>query len=158
MDVQSERRDDEDHAIGDGDKKRFIGNSLFCLNAILLALIVRLPWMSFTTHDFHHHLNPWYEFIVNNGILGLKDDLWNQNVPYLYLLSLSALLFPSSAVLGIKVISIVFDFLLSFLVYKCVRLKYSKHRDGSHTHTPSGISYSPRSHSNIERYRLGRGR
>ena len=115
-----------------GDKKRFIGNSLFWLNAILLALIVRLPWVSFASHDFHNHLNSWYEFIVNNGILGLKDDFWNQhvpylyqNVPYLYLLSLSALLFPNSAVLGIKVISIVFDFLLSFLVYKCVRLKYS---------------------------------
>ena len=116
------------------DRKRFVGKFLFWLNAILLALIVRLPWISFTSHDFNTHLESWYEFIVSNGyFLALKYDFWEShdpylyhNVSYLYLLSLVALWLPNVAILGIKVLSISFDFLSAFFVYKCVRLKYSQ--------------------------------
>lgn len=111
-----------------GDKKRFIRNSLFWLNAILLALIVRLPWVSFTSWDFQQHFQLWYEFIMRNGYFwALEYDFYDANVPYLYLLSLTALLFRNLPVIfGSKVLSVVFDFLLAFFVYKCVRLKYSQ--------------------------------
>lgn len=108
-------------------KKRFIGKLLFWLNAILLALIVRLPWLPFASWDFHIYTEPWYKFIIENGYFqALKYDFSNTSISYLYLLSLVAYLFRNLPyILGIKFLSIGFDFLLAFFVYKCVRLKYS---------------------------------
>ena len=116
-----------------GDKKHFLRKFLFWLNAILLALIVRLPWVSFASHDFHNFLESWYEFIYDNGhFLALNNNISNQNVPYLYLLSLAAFVSslidpspPFPPIFVIKVLSVGFDLLLAFFVYKCVRLKYS---------------------------------
>ena len=101
---------------------------LFWVNLSLLALIVRLPWVNFISRDYEDFLRFWYAFIVGNGYFAaLKYDLSNYNPPYLYLLSLGVLLFPGyKGYVVIKFISVVFDFVLAFFVYKCVRLKYSQ--------------------------------
>ena len=101
---------------------------LFWINLFILALIVRLPWANFISQDYEIFLGFWYAFIVDNGYFAaLKYDFHNYNPPYLYLLSLGALLFPGyKGYIVIKFISVVFDFVLAFFVYKCVRLKYSQ--------------------------------
>lgn len=110
------------------DSKRFFGITLFWLNVFSLALLVRLPWAHFISWDYPLAFGSWYEFIVDNGYFSaLKYDFSNYNVLYLYLLSLAAVSLPSlSGILVVKVLPIVFDFILAFFVYKCVRLKYSQ--------------------------------
>ena len=110
------------------DRKRFIGISLFWLNLFLLAVIVRLPWANFISRDYEVFLERWYIFIVKNGYFAaLEYDFSNYNVPYLYLLSIAAPSFISyKGYIVIKFISVVFDFVLAFFVYKCVSLKYGK--------------------------------
>ena len=110
------------------DWKRFIGITLFWCNLLILALIVRLPWANFISLDYVESLEHWYLFIVRNDYLAaLKYDFSNYNPSYLYLLTLGVLHFSGyKGYVIIKFISVIFDFVLAFFVYKCVRLKYSQ--------------------------------
>ena len=82
-----------------------------------------LPWVS---SDMHGALIPWYDFLVENGgFAALRFDFADYNVPYLYLLTLATLSAPwLSKVWAIKIISIVFDFVVAFFVGRCVALRY----------------------------------
>lgn len=91
---------------------------------ILLALIIRLPFIFYISEDYIHYFGYWYNYIVDNGYYSaLKYNFSNYTI-YNYLLATAAVLFPYYKLLSIKVIAIVFDFILAFFVYKCVRLKY----------------------------------
>ena len=129
------------------DKKRFIGLTLFCLNVLLLGVIVRLPLISYISHDYTFALKPWYYIMAEEGFAAfewgataptdraftiLADSFSFYNVPYLYLLSLAAVFLPDlSPLVVIKAISIIFDFCLAFFVYKCVELKYKANSNDS---------------------------
>ncbi len=93
---------------------------------ILLAIMVRYPLLPFKSYDYIVALRPWYEFIASNGnFAALKYDFSHYNVPYLYLLATVAyFFFDLHSLLAIKITSIIFDFVLAFFVYRCVRLKY----------------------------------
>ena len=93
---------------------------------ILLAIMVRYPLLPFESYDYIVALRPWYEFIASNGnFAALKYDFSHYNVPYLYLLATVACFFSDlHSLLAIKITSIIFDFVLAFFVYRCVRLKY----------------------------------
>ena len=93
---------------------------------ILLAIMVRYPLLPFKSYDYIVALRPWYEFIASNGnFAALKYDFSHYNVPYLYLLATVACFFSDlHSLLAIKITSIIFDFVLAFFVYRCVRLKY----------------------------------
>ena len=106
------------------DKKRFVQKTLFWLNIFLLSLIVRLPFLSHISPDYTLFLEPWFRFFISEGYSVFKYDSFNYNVPYPYLLSFAATLLPSFPIIAIKSVSIIFDFILAFFVYKCVRLKY----------------------------------
>lgn len=108
------------------DKKRFIETTLLWLNIFLLALIVRLPFLSHTTTDYSEFVEPWFKFFISEGYSVFKYDSFYYNVPYPYLLSFAATILPDLPVIAIKSVSIVFDFILTFFVYKCVNLKYSE--------------------------------
>lgn len=108
------------------DKKRFAQKTLFWLDVFLLALIVRLPFLSHISRDYTLFLEPWFRFFINEGYSVFKYDSFHYNVPYPYLLSFAATLLPGFPLIAIKSVSIIFDFILAFFVYKCVRLKYSE--------------------------------
>ena len=110
------------------DKKRFIGLALFGLNVLLLGVIVRLPGIRYTSSDYIYFFRSWYYTIVGEGgVAVLEWGFSNYNVPYLYLLTLATVYLPNlSPLIVIKSISIIFDFVLAFFVYKCVRLKYKR--------------------------------
>ena len=129
------------------DKKRFISLALFCLNVLLLGIIVRLPVVYFLSHDYTFALKPWYYIIAEEGFAALEwgataptdrafttvaSSFSTYNVPYLYLLWLAAVFLPDlSSLVAIKLISIIFDFGLAFFVYKCVEFKYKANSDDS---------------------------
>ena len=93
---------------------------------MLLAALVRYPLIPFESPDVVNVMSLWYEFIGRNGgFAALKHRFSDQNVPYLYLLAAASALAPeASASQAIKIVSIVFDFLLAFFVHGCVRTAY----------------------------------
>lgn len=98
--------------------------TLLVANVILLALIVRLPLISFKSTDYIWFLSGWYNQIVDKGYkIALEDTSINQ-VIYSSLIAAAVALFPYYKLLSIKLLSIIFDFILAFFVYKCVGLKY----------------------------------
>lgn len=99
---------------------------LIVIGAILLALYIRRGVFFFESIDFKIYLNPWYNYILQNGkIAAIGDNFGNYNSPYIYLLVLASYLLPNVPnIVAIKLVSIAFDFIGAFLVYKIVRLKY----------------------------------
>lgn len=109
------------------DKKRFIGLTLFWINILLLGLIVRLPGISFLSWDYLTFIKRWMYLMAEDGYALFSWNFSDYNVMYLYLLSLpTGFLSGISALIFVKAISIFFDFVLAFFVYKCVGLKYGK--------------------------------
>ena len=105
---------------------RVVGSRWFLVAGGLLALAARIPPLSLISSDLNMSLIPWYEFILENGgFAALRHDFGDYNVPYLYLLTLATFSAPwLSKVWAIKILSIVFDFVLAFFVGKCVALRY----------------------------------
>ena len=104
--------------------ERALRKSLLAVG-ILLAVMVRYLLLPFETFDYII-FQRWYDFIVQHGhFAALKYDFANYNVLYLYLLATVAYFLPAlPSLLAIKIISIIFDFVLAFFVYRCVRLRY----------------------------------
>lgn len=91
-----------------------------------LALAVRLVLVDFQSMDYRAFVAQWYDFIkANGGFSALRYEFANYNVPYLYLLAILTYL-PVPTLIGVKVISILFDLLLAFYTYKLVALKYPR--------------------------------
>ena len=100
---------------------------------VLLAIMVRYPLLPFESIDYRDGWRLWYDFIVQHGhFAALKYDFATYNVVHLYLVTTVAYFFPAlHSLLAIKIISIIFDFVLAFFVYRCVRLKYREPNEGA---------------------------
>lgn len=91
---------------------------------IALALLVRVLLRDWVSTDYTIWLSSWFDYIVSHGrFMALKDSFSNYNPPYLYLLTLVSYL-PLPKLYAIKLISIVFDFVLGYYIYRLVQLKY----------------------------------
>ncbi|SMD26183.1 hypothetical protein [Kibdelosporangium aridum] len=103
------------------------GQAFFVAAAIVpLTLAVRLVLVDFQSMDYRAFVAQWYDFIkANGGFSALRYEFANYNVPYLYLLAILTYL-PVPTLIGVKVISILFDLLLAFYTYKLVALKYPR--------------------------------
>ncbi|MEM7068988.1 MAG: hypothetical protein AAF478_08900 [Pseudomonadota bacterium] len=93
---------------------------------IIVSLAIRFALLDIQTHDFQKHLEQWYAFILENGkIWALEHKFSNYNVPYLYLLvAASYLLEGLSSLHAVKTVSMFFDFVIAFFVYKIVSLRF----------------------------------
>ena len=90
---------------------------------LLSSLFLRYGLIDFESRDFDD-FSSWYDFIVNNGYFyALKHGFSSYTPTYLYLLVFSSLS-GLPKIVAIKLISIIFDFVCAFFVYKIVRLKY----------------------------------
>ena len=92
---------------------------------LLAAVAVRLPWLGYESDDYLIHLYRWYGFLAaNDHFAALQYDFANYNPPYLYLLATVSYFLPDLPdLLGIKAVSMAFDFALAFFVGKCVALR-----------------------------------
>lgn len=89
--------------------------------AALSGLALRLALFEHQTLDYTKFLEPWYEFIVQNGrISSFQYDFYNYTPPYLYLLSLSTLL-NLQPLFAIKVVSLGFEIVLMVVAYHLIR-------------------------------------
>ncbi|MER5641665.1 glycosyltransferase 87 family protein [Kitasatospora sp. NPDC002227] len=93
------------------------------------ALVLRLAGHAFQTVDYTWFLHSWYKHLDTHGGFRALDDtsFADYNVPYLYLLAALTYL-PVKALTGIKLISVAFDLLLAYYVYRIVALRHLGHR------------------------------
>lgn len=99
-------------------------NRLIIFFLIIFSIILRLSLFNFESGDYLLSLNPWVNIIKNNGYFySLKDQFSNYNPPYLYILVLLSYL-PISSLYSIKLVSIIFDYILAFFVMLLVKEKY----------------------------------
>ncbi len=91
---------------------------------IVLASELRYALIDYRSGDFNFFFNRWYEFILSKGgFAALKHDFTNYMPTYEYLMVLASFSgLPN--IVAIKLISITFDFICAFFVYKIVQLKY----------------------------------
>jgi Gpi18-like mannosyltransferase len=91
---------------------------------VIAAAALRMAFLSYETGDARIFLS-WYQHIASNGgFAALKDiSFANYNVTYLYLLAALSYL-PVTPLIGIKVLSAAFDFLLGYFVYRLVALRH----------------------------------
>jgi len=106
-------------------RQKLVKNSLdffICLGLLILVLAVRWLCMAHITLDYIDFLAKWVEFFRRNGgISALKYSIGNYNVPYLYFLALISYI-PVPDLYLIKLLSIVFDFVLASAGLKIVSL------------------------------------
>ncbi len=92
-----------------------------------LALLIRWSVLGFVTPDFTNFLKPWYETIQGyNGLKALAYPFSNYTPPYLYLLALISGIHFLEPLITIKLLSIVFDLMAAFIIYRILRLKFPK--------------------------------
>jgi Gpi18-like mannosyltransferase len=92
----------------------------------ILSLVLRFSMIDYVSRDYTGFFSNWYDFIVEHGgFSSLRYEFANYNPPYLYMMLIVIKLFPALPKLYVnKFISIFFDYVLCFFVYKLVRLKY----------------------------------
>jgi Gpi18-like mannosyltransferase len=92
---------------------------------IAVAIAIRVSLFGVISDDMEYFLIPWHEHLVQYGYQGIATIASNYNVAYLYILWAVTHL-PVPAVVGVKLITIFFEFIFAFVVYLIVREHYSK--------------------------------
>lgn len=101
-------------------------NFLFFLSFFILAILIRYAFLEFKTLDYIDFISKWYDFILKNGVFkSFAHNFSNYSPPYLHLLAFSTLL-PFKKIYSIKLISILFDFLLAGSVALIIKNKTKK--------------------------------
>lgn len=100
---------------------------IFLIFLYTIALGVRLSTWEIVSGDMDGALLPWYDYISNNGVINsFSDNFYNYPPSYLYFISIMTLVRFIPRVMAIKLISIIFDFLAAYFVFKIVKLKYTQ--------------------------------
>ncbi len=97
--------------------KQSAGKKFSLLFLFLISLIPRLLVLDFESGDYTGNLSLWYDTLKNEGFASLSRGFHNYSPPYLYLMYLVSLL-PLKKIWAIKLIALVFDYLLAWGVVK----------------------------------------
>lgn len=105
-------------------KRKYINDYVIVLIALsLISLATRLSLFNFQSADYFNFLKPWYDFLKTHGLISFKYGFYDLTPLYVHALGLfSYLSIPS--LYAIKIISIIFDFILAGMVFLIVRKKY----------------------------------
>lgn len=102
------------------------GECLLMAAGIAAALLVRFSLRGFVSGDFVDFLSDWYDFVSHQGAWrALGEEFTNYTPMFSYLLIVVVKLLPwLPKLFAIKLISVVFDFICAFFVYRIVRIRY----------------------------------
>jgi Gpi18-like mannosyltransferase len=105
---------------------RRIPSAVWLYWILVVAFVLRWSLLDFESGDYRAFFGPWYDFIVEHGGIGaLKHDFSPYALLYLYFLAAATWL-PVPKLYAIKLISVLFDYLAAYFVFKIVSLKYGK--------------------------------
>ncbi|HEX8992228.1 MAG TPA: hypothetical protein VF784_11175 [Anaerolineales bacterium] len=106
-------------------RRRDYVDILIVVVALVLSMVIRYDLLNFRSVDFLKYTADWYHAIKSGGHSAFSQSFSNYNVPYLYLLYLVIRLTPDlPALIATKVPSLVADFVMAWLAYRIIRLKY----------------------------------
>lgn len=110
--------------------KKIVFSPFFSIGLILISCGIRFTGLRFISWDMSGYLLKWYRVIAENGLAdALRGHLGNYTPPYFYLLALVTLTKSTFApIIGIKLISSIFDIFSAWMVYKIIKLRYSSFR------------------------------
>ena len=91
----------------------------------LIAFRVRLSFFPYVSGDYGTFLKPWMEKIDNEGFASFKEAFFNYTPLYIYVLGIGVA-FKVNFLFWVKIVSVFFDFVLSYFVAKIVAIKYPK--------------------------------
>jgi Gpi18-like mannosyltransferase len=118
---------------------RFFG-VLFFIVGLAISGWIRYSAIKYESGDYGSYLSPWYDYITNHGYWSaLKDNFSNYNPPYLYLLIIASL-FGGDKLISIKLISIIFDYILAILVYFVVKFLVDSKNTSNGSVSPKKLS------------------
>ncbi len=90
---------------------------ILCVWAFVVSLIIKINLITVETNDYRSFLSKWMTIIrENGGIRAIKENIGDYNTPYLIIMAILSYL-PINDLIGIKIISIVFDYVLSTAVF-----------------------------------------
>lgn len=99
-----------------GIKLRYI-DVLFMVAIAVTSYLLRIKLFPIKSGDFYGFLDPWMNQIrENGGFKSLSMEISDYTSPYMYLMCLATVLTPDN-LLGIKCISLVFDYIAAFAVF-----------------------------------------
>lgn len=99
---------------------------LIVIVGVGLAAALRYSMLDFKSVDFLQYTKSWYNTLKAGGFSAFSQNFSNYNVPYLYLLYLVIRFLPNlPAVVATKVPSLIADFVMAWLTFRVVRLKYT---------------------------------
>lgn len=94
--------------------KKYCFEILFFVITII-SLKVRVNFIKFESQDYQNCLLDWFNQIKEGGgILALKQEIGNYNIPYLFILAILTYI-PINPLISIKIVSIVFDYIMAFI-------------------------------------------
>ena len=96
---------------------------LLILTAIIVGCFFRWSYIDVESGDWERHVGPWYDFIKSHGFGAFKFEFSNYSPAYLYLIYVATWL-PMPKLYAVKLISIIFDFVLASIAYRAVEFKY----------------------------------
>lgn len=86
----------------------------------ILMLLIRILFFDYSSGDYEIFLKPWVLYMRDNGgIFSLSESFTNYNLPYLTILALISYI-PIEPLYLIKIVSILFDWLIALLGFKMV--------------------------------------
>lgn len=115
--------------------KKIINNNklinIIILSAVtIISMLIRIRGLNVLSTDMKGPLLRWFYLIKNNGGLkALALNIGDYNMPYLTIMALLTYV-PISPIISLKMVSIIFDYLLAFfsvkLIKEVLKEKYSK--------------------------------
>ena len=103
-----------------------LGHFTLIAVGIVLAFLLRWTVVDVETGDYTWSLSGWYDHLRAHGFRGFKDHFSDYSPPYLYLLWMATWL-PIKKIAAIKLISVVFDFVLATVVSRMVAVVHPRH-------------------------------
>ena len=102
-----------DSAIFNFIKKHSLGILFLVITAISLKM--RVDFLNFESQDYHSFLINWFiQIKEQGGILVLKQEIGDYNIPYIFILSILSYI-PKNPLLLIKLFSIAFDYVVAIV-------------------------------------------
>ena len=107
-----------------------IDDLVLIISGIFLALLLRYLIRSYSSGDYEKYYKVWYETIKAHGFAAFNLLLshgggYDYSPMYLYLLYVVSILFSKLvSISAVKLVSVIFDLMEAFFVYKIVRLKF----------------------------------
>lgn len=106
-------------------------NYIFIITVILLSLIIRLYFVPWHSSDYDTYLKNWFIHFQENRFSGFKNIYDISNYPALYMIIMCLISFlPNfsievlpdlSIILYIKLVSIIADYFIAYMVYKIIK-------------------------------------